>query len=229
MNFFSKHDRFEKTGYASSAERLNRRHVAIIENNKNIIEGCTILDLASHDGRWSFAALKAGASKVIGIEARQELIDAAQKNMDFYGADKNTYDFILGDVPGDIPKIKEKIDVVFVLGFLYHTMKQYELFEAIEKLQPEHIIIDSNVFKIEGRQSNVAAVVYGKELSDDPLNAVSDRQQVIVGIPTRAAIIVLLDYFGYDFQEYDWSAVPPHESIVQYTQKERVTIVGKKR
>lgn len=228
MGFFDEYNRFEETGYASSAERLNRRYDAIIENNKNIIKGSTILDIGAHDGRFAFAALKAGAKKVIGIEPRPELINVANENMEFYEVDKKKYKYVLDDVPGALYKIKEKIDVVLMLGFLYHTMKHYEVFEALQKIGPEHIIIDSNVMQLADKP-NAAAVVFGKELSADPLNSIGDQEKALVGIPTRAAIIILLDYFGYDYEEYNWGAIPPHASIMQYVQKGRVTILGKKR
>jgi hypothetical protein len=48
--------------------RLNQRYRACLEWNEPVIRGNRILDIASHDGRWSFAALKTGASHVVGIE-----------------------------------------------------------------------------------------------------------------------------------------------------------------
>lgn len=44
-----------------------------------------LLDIASHDGRWSFAAYKAGAEYVAGIEARSQLTNLAYENMQHYG------------------------------------------------------------------------------------------------------------------------------------------------
>lgn len=48
--------------------RLNERYNAIIDANKTIIKNSRILDLASHDGRWSFATLKSGSEYTLGIE-----------------------------------------------------------------------------------------------------------------------------------------------------------------
>lgn len=228
-DFFTQHDRFEKTGYASGADRLNRRYDAIIQDNIDIIRGSRILDLASHDARWSFAGLKAGAEHVTGIEARQELIDVANENMAFYDTPKDSYDFIQGDVPGAMHDFDKPIDVVFLLGFFYHTMKHSEIFEAIEKIGAKHIIIDSNVMKLEGVNPNIPAIIIGRENSANPLNAVSDQERVLVGIPTKKAILIMLDSFGYDCKIYDWSAITPHQSIQQYTKETRMTVVGTKR
>ena len=64
VNFFDDYSAFYKTGQTGIRPKmLNARFHALIENNKEIIKNSTILDLASHDGRWSFAAIKNGAKK----------------------------------------------------------------------------------------------------------------------------------------------------------------------
>lgn len=67
--FFDDHPEFlETSSTAAGKDRLNLRHVAIIEEHCKILSGSRVLDIASHDGRWSFAALQAGATHVTGIE-----------------------------------------------------------------------------------------------------------------------------------------------------------------
>ena len=56
--------------------RLVQRHRLIIDPFAEQIAGARILDLAAHDGRWSYALANAGAKNVIGVEARQELLTA---------------------------------------------------------------------------------------------------------------------------------------------------------
>jgi len=78
--------------------RMNERYEALFASNRDILEGARVLDLASHDGRYSFAALKAGAAHVTGVEVRESLIDKAQETFAFYGQDPGTYRFVCGDV-----------------------------------------------------------------------------------------------------------------------------------
>lgn len=59
----------------AQAERLSLRHDHSIKPFKDAIAGAKVLDLAAHDGRWSYALAQAGARRVLGIEARQELVD----------------------------------------------------------------------------------------------------------------------------------------------------------
>ena len=52
--FVDEHDRFRVTRRtAAAAARLNLRHEAMIAANRDILTGARVLDLASHDGRWS--------------------------------------------------------------------------------------------------------------------------------------------------------------------------------
>ena len=59
MGFFSTHSRFfESSVVGSWPERLDARYEAIVTPNKDAFTGARVLDLASHDGRWSFAAAR---------------------------------------------------------------------------------------------------------------------------------------------------------------------------
>ena len=99
MNFFDNFERFYATSNTSPfPHRLNGRHHAIIARNADVLAGKRVLDIASHDGRWSFAALQAGAAHVTGMEPRQELIDNARETFTHYGIDPARYDFTCGDV-----------------------------------------------------------------------------------------------------------------------------------
>src|SRR5262249_52560988 len=81
-----------KTGLVP--ERLNKRYRVLIDNNRDLIVGKRILDLASHDGRWSLAALDLQAAHVTGIEARAHLVENAQANCLAYGIDRGRFRFI---------------------------------------------------------------------------------------------------------------------------------------
>lgn len=64
MNFFDKFPEFITGGTTGvDGKRLNHRYRAIIENQRDAFSNAKVLDLASHDGRWSLAALDAGADK----------------------------------------------------------------------------------------------------------------------------------------------------------------------
>jgi hypothetical protein len=97
--FFDAYPRFYSTSITGAKpSRLNARHKVLIQSNQPIIRGKSVLDIASHDGRWSFAAHQAGARHVLGIEAREHLVQAAQSNMREYGLAEKQVEFVRGDV-----------------------------------------------------------------------------------------------------------------------------------
>src|SRR3981081_663093 len=107
MEFFDTYPEFYSTSKTGqSPNRLNRRYSALVENNVTIIHDHTILDIASHDGRWTFAALKNDAKRVVGIEARRHLVENAKRNMDLYNISSNRYSFTAGDIYVEITKLE---------------------------------------------------------------------------------------------------------------------------
>jgi len=80
LNFFDDYPEFFVKGRTRAfPNRLNHRFQALIETNKDLINGKKILDIGSHDGRWSFAAIKNGATYVLGIELFPKLVKVANK------------------------------------------------------------------------------------------------------------------------------------------------------
>ena len=124
---------------------MNERYEALFASNRDIFDGARVLDLASHDGRYSFAALKTGAAHVTGVEVRQSLIDKAQETFAFYGQDPETYRFVCGDVFEVLAREKFDVDVVLCLGYLYHTYRHTELMYRLHNLAPKHLIVDTMV------------------------------------------------------------------------------------
>jgi len=191
--FFDDYPLFTTTSQtAASTTRLNLRHRAIIEANTDILKGARVLDLASHDGRWSFAALKAGASDVTGVEIRRALVDSAQKTFAEYGSLTDTYEFVQGDVFEVMRHRDFEVDVVLCLCFMYHTLRYPELLHGITKANSDHCIIDTKIITDEEPvvrllpndtrvQSNAAA------------DGVSRGSTVVAGWPSLSALRVLLE------------------------------------
>jgi hypothetical protein len=206
--FFSQFDRFLTTSTTSPfLLRLNGRHEAIIAPNTQILQGKRILDIASHDGRWSFAALKAGAAHVTGIEPRQQLIDNARNTFEAYGVSENAYEFIRGDVFDILAQRTPRFDVVLCLGFYYHTIRHVELFDRLERSGASHIVIDTTIAPATG-EGNAGAIHLCPDTVELDAHACLDSATrggtTIVGHPTRTAVRYIASHFGFDTTEYDW-------------------------
>ena len=231
MQFFDQYDRFYATSQTSPhPHRLNGRHEAIISRNAHLLSGKKILDIASHDGRWSFAALQAGAAFVKGIEPRQQLIDNAVNSFDHYGIEPGRYKFERGDVFDLLGN--ESFDVVLCLGFFYHTIRHAELLDRIERTGAKFVVIDTEVTPPSGEASvgkpNDPRLVFNNPNTIQLLHdLVSDEQmactdsltrdgKTLVGRPSRAAVKFLSSHFGYSCTNFDWKSyfVENSESIL---------------
>jgi len=207
--------------------RLNTRYQALIENNKEIIKNSSILDLASHDGRWSFAALKSGAKKIVGIEGRKELVKKSNKNMEYYGIPKEKYEFYHGDIFEEIKKFEPKtFDVVFCFGVFYHIMNHTSLISEIKQLKPKHLILDTSIDLSE------RAIIYVKEEdSTIPINAIkkySHQEKELCGLPSKSFINLLLKNLGFSFTYYNWhdGKIKNWYGIKDYETKRRISLLA---
>ncbi len=233
--FFDDHPEFlETSGTAASRDRLNMRHLGIIQENADVLHGSRVIDIASHDGRWAYAAYDAGATHVTGIEGRQELIDNATETFVAKGVPQEAYRFIQGDVHEKLLEDDVRADVVMCLGFLYHTSRYAELFKGIRSTRAKHVIIDTRVLQGVDRP----LVEFRAEGTGHQAKAVRDRyamsRRVLSSVPSEAAVVLMLDVAGYEVEHRtDWSRLlaehPRARKIAQYANGTRVTFRGRRK
>jgi hypothetical protein len=126
--------------------RLNWRAEILLTRNRHVIESKRVLDLASHDGRFSYACLKLGASRVVGIEGRSHLIQNAEANLRGLGYTAPEVEFLQGDIFDRLATFERgAFDTILCLGWIYHTVRQIELMREFKRLRPRHLIVDSGV------------------------------------------------------------------------------------
>lgn len=221
MGFFDQYSRFYATSHTSPApHRLNSRHAAIFETHDAGLAGKAVLDIASHDGRWSFAALKSGAAHVVGIEPRQELIGSAVTTFAAYEIEQPRYRFVRGDVFEVLRGSHYKFDVVLCLGFFYHTIRHAELLDLIERTGAELVVIDTEVTptvdEMPVTPTDDPRIVYRNpyavQLLLDPVDSeqmawrdsITRHGKTLVGRPSRAAVEFLANHFGFKVKRFDW-------------------------
>jgi len=144
LGFFDDYPRFFETSDTLPVpNRLNNRYKALIERHSDVLEGASVLDLASHDGRWSFAAAKSGAARVVGLEGQQVLVDDAEKSFDFYGIAQSRYRFVCGDLFQTIKDLQPgSFDVVMCFGFFHMHNRHHEMLREVQRLSPKYLIMD---------------------------------------------------------------------------------------
>jgi SAM-dependent methyltransferase len=229
--FFEKFPRFYLTSStAPTTARLNLRYEAIFAENRDIFAGASVLDLASHDGRWSLAALENGARSVVGVEVRPELVQAATENLGAYGYGSDRVRFVTGDMH-DVLKTQDfDADVVLCLGFLYHTLRYNELLYGIRRTNARYLIIDTFSPYMMGPVPNVHVLT---EDADEEGKAGADSYSygpsVLVGCPNLAAIRTMLGAYGYQVERLsDWAGLlrdnPRTENCGDYANSKRITV-----
>ena len=228
--FFEQYPRFYRTSSIAPTGRLNLRYEAIFGENRDIFEGASVLDLASHDGRWSLAALATGARSVTGIEAGPALVKDAEENLAAYGYGPDRARFIAGDVHEVLKTQDFEADVVLCLGFLYHTLRYNELLYGIRRTNARYLIIDSlGPLNMMEPAPNVGLIT---EQADHEGYAATDSYtygpSVLVGHPNLAAIRIMVEAYGYRVERLsDWAGLlrdnPEAEGIDTYANGRRVT------
>ncbi len=231
MRFFDQYDRFyQTTATLLKPNRFQQRWRMIVAQNRQLFEGARVLDLASHDGRWAFAALKAGAAYVEGVEGRAELVQSSFDNFNAYGIDPARYSFVCKDLVRYLSAENlESFDVVLNLGFFYHTLRHMEIIENMARTNAKYFVFDTGLIDAEE-----ALILVRREAVADPRNAIDHRgagaDSVPIGIVSRAALTLMLDSVGYDCNEVDWrSLVTDFSECEEYAAGGRGTFVARRR
>jgi methyltransferase family protein len=226
QDFCALYPRFlETTETVRSPARLNSRWRAIIGWNEGILVGRRVMDLGCHDGRWGFSALKAGASHVIAIDGRAHLVEKARENFGFYGVPDASRDFITGDAIEALRAVKAgSVDVLMCLGFFYHTMEHMRLLLEARRIGVEYLIIDTGLSPGEDR-----TIALSFESIEDTRNSIdygSTGKDALVGVPSRSALLAMLDYVGYQPEFFDWrnNQVDDWTDLPDYAMDLRVTV-----
>ena len=187
---------------ATTIKRLDQRHRLIIDPFQPQIEGARVLDIAAHDGRWSYALAHAGAEEVIGVETRPEQVARfAEFPLTPFKARVTLHcNDLFSEIEARIAA-GETFDVVAVYGIFYHIMDHFRLLTLIRRLDPKLVIIDSEFI-----QADNAMVQVLKEEVSNPLNAVSDVAGIthtVVGVPSQRATEFMAQALGYELTWVD--------------------------
>ena len=228
--FFDSYPRFYSTSQtAATPNRLNKRYEALVNSNRAIIKGKSVLDIASHDGRWSLAAHNTGALQVLGVEAREHLVKSAQANMRAYQVPEDQVHFALGDVFKVLDQLEpDRFQTIFCFGFFYHTMHHMLLLSKIARLKPKHLILDTAIDVdpdsiVEVHEESVATESAGAV--PDP----GDPTRIVVGVPTKSALELMLSSSGFTgLAYYDWhrAGIKRWDDLEDYHEGQRVSLVA---
>jgi predicted nicotinamide N-methyase len=235
--FFDNFPRFYETGNTGAGVRLNARYDCLIARHAEHLRNRNVLDVGSHNGRWSFAALRAGARHVIGVEPRPALVDASQRVFQEYGVTKDRFEFHIADSLEFLKSAKPKVDVILLFGVLYHVHYHVTLLQELRQTGAQILIIDTAIIPdraiVPGEETILRLIA---EPVDDISNGVGEivpgASKVVVGVPSRGAVTFLLEMLGFEVSEISW--VPylrrwGADELKDYAQGERATFLACRR
>jgi hypothetical protein len=199
-------------GNPKSVTRLNMRYSYLIAPIADELVDAKVLDIAAHDGRWSYALASAGARKVHGVEARPELVAAFSDYPD--SEFKKRINLEVGDLYDVLDRLvlkEERYDVVALFGIFYHVMDHFRILKQIQKLRPKLVIIDSEFMTNPNPYIQLI-----KERTDNCLNAVAQiegQEFAIKGVPSSAAMEQMAKALGFSTIWLPWEALPVEDRI----------------
>lgn len=208
---------------ARAVARMNRRYDFLITPFTTDLQGARVLDIAAHDGRWSYALAGAGAAAVHGVEARAETVAHYDTFPD--AAFKRNVSLTVGDLFDHLDRLVASgatYDVVALYGIMYHVMDHFRILRQISALRPRLIIIDGEFVRTENPFIHVAFEKTDKNLNAAP--QVDGQTTAIVGTPSVGALNRMAQALGFDVEWSPWLALPEDQrrGVWDYFRNEKI-------
>lgn len=153
------------------------------------LAGKRVLDLGCNAGYFSLKAIEAGCDFVLGVDGRQMHIDQANLVFETKEVDSDRYAFACGNILDFDYSTAAPFDLVLCLGVLYHVNKPISLFETIDRINTDMLVIDTKISPLPG-----SVVDLRRESLAGFKNAVDYD---LVMVPTAQAVIDMVQLFGY--------------------------------
>ena len=167
----------------------------------------TVLDLACNEGWFSHRLLEWGASRVLGVDIRQQLIQRAELIREHFGISRERLEFRCDDVFNlDVSKLGT-FDVVLCLGLVYHLENPIGAIRIARALTQGICVIESQLTR------QVDPVVHGNGRTDQyeeslasfaalvetdhESNMLASAGGVVSLIPNRAALVQAAEVSGF--------------------------------
>ncbi|WP_426036975.1 class I SAM-dependent methyltransferase [Cypionkella sp. TWP1-2-1b2] len=211
-------------GNNNNMMRLEERYKRIVTSNLDAFLGKTVLDIAANNGRWTYAALDAGASHVTSIEGREARAADAVHFLDDLGY-SGKYTANVGDMYDFLYETRNQhFDTVLCLGIYYHVMDHYHFLKQIARHSPTTIIIDSGF--VRSFRSSVHVQYEDPSLHLNALSVFAGQKNEPVGFVSLGLMIQMAWNLGYNCRPILWDPndVTHKSSVQDYMSGRRFTV-----
>ena len=219
--------------------RLNYRCEMLLTRNSHAIRNKRVLDLASHDGLFTYACLKLGAQYVVGVEPRSNVVSDANENLKSLGCTETQYKFVIDDAFDYLSEVEEEqFDTILCFGFFYHIKNQTELLDLITDIKPRYLILDTFVedfqlpeAELHGIRRRETKKIAGYMVfyhEDQDFDMASFGSSNLVGMPNKSLVESLLLDYGFKFKQINWNDedVIDRGEIKDYKKQTRVSYIA---
>jgi Protein of unknown function (DUF1698) len=121
-------------------------------------EGKTVLDLGPLEGAYCYMAQRAGASRVVGVEANTLAFLKCLVTKELL--DLNRCSFLCGDVLDYLSAVDERFDVCIAAGILYHMVDPLRLLDLISR-RAKQLFIWTHVYADEVLENTATSARLG--------------------------------------------------------------------
>jgi SAM-dependent methyltransferase len=133
------------------------------------LAGARVLDLGCHNGRFTHAALAAGAAHVTGVDFGRDYVDAARAIVGgSFAADSHAFE--VSDLTAFLTRAEPRYDVILCLGILYHTLDPFEILRQCRRLAPRLVVVDCSV-AVSREPAGPADAAIVPDLLEEPFRA----------------------------------------------------------
>ena len=207
-------------------ECLNGRVDTLLDRNVDVIRDCRVLDLASHMGTLSHAALQLGARHVHGIDTEEAMISKGKDLFSRTDISPDAYRFEVKDAFEFLEACEpDSYDTVFCFGLLYYVMEPFRLLKLMVRAARKCILLDTFTARYAALQGK-DALQYYPNVSDEALDLpilltsltqsekkdyrlpnafpYKGKELALTTFPSRALLEIWFQILRLDFQLLKW-------------------------
>ncbi|MGP0566773.1 MULTISPECIES: methyltransferase domain-containing protein [unclassified Nitrospina] len=149
---------------------LNGRVDVLLNRNRVNVTGARVLDLASHIGTFSYAALQMDAASVHGVDTEADTIRRAETLFARHEVPTERFRFEVRDAFDLLETCGvDAYDTIFCFGMLYYTAEPYRLLTLMKRAARRTILLDTFTAAYAALQGKDALSIH-PHVTDEVLN-----------------------------------------------------------
>lgn len=208
-------------------ECLNGRVDTLLARHGDVIQDCRVLDLASHMGTLSYAALQLGARHVHGVDTEDAMVRKGEDLFNRMKVSPDAYRFEVKDVFEFLEACEpDRFDTVLCFGLLYYVMEPLRLLKLMARVARQCILLDTFTDRYAALQGK-DALQYYPHVSDEALDLpilltsltqskkkdyrlpnafpYKGKELALTTFPSRALLEIWFQVLGLDFRLLEWN------------------------